>query len=454
MADEANKPAEASATSAAQGAAAQGAAAPVTFRQVLGNRAFLLLWIGQFVSSFGDWLAILALFSLIAFRWNGSPEKVAGIFIAFILPFTVLGPLAGVFVDRWNLKRTMITSDLLRAGLVVLFALAGTVWQVYAVMAAVSVVSSFFLPAMNKAIPRLVKKEELLVANALNAQVIHLTKIVAPAVAGLLVAWAGEKACFYLDAASFLFSAGMIAAIQIGGAVRATATPTAAPAMNSDQPPESARAAEKGFGKVLAEFREGFLFLHRHRALRFVVLAMAAAMFVIGAFNAIIAVYVRETLHGDAKIFGALMSAIGLGTIAGAGWIAKFAQKHSKILLVVWGIFGMGVGVLLMALASNSPVALVCSLALGLAASAVLIPSQTLTQQETPPAMLGRVSSTSISLMTVAQLAGVAASGKLAAWLGIRNLYLLLATLLGAIGAGGFAFATRLRLHRAEPAND
>ncbi len=441
MADEANN--------------AASAPRAVTFRQVLGNRSFLLLWVGQFVSSFGDWLAILALFSLIAFRWNGSPEKVAGIFIAFILPFTVLGPLAGVFVDRWNLKRTMIASDLLRAGLVTLFALAWTAWQVYALMAMVSVISCFFLPAMNKSIPRLVKKEELLVANALNAQTIHLTRVAAPAVAGLLVAWAGEKACFYLDAVSFVFSAGMIAAIKISRpAAEASQTfevlPADLPAAAANEPLKT----KKGLRAVLAEFHEGLLFLHGHRALRFVVLAMASAMFILGAFNALMVVYVRDTLHADSKIFGALMSAIGIGTIAGAGWVAKFAQQRPKILLVVWGIFGIGVGVLLFALATNPPAAIACSLTLGLAASAVLIPSQTLTQQETPPAMLGRVSSTSISLMTVAQLVGVAVSGKLAAWMGIRNLYLLLAMLLGAIGAGGSAFAMKLRLHGAESVND
>ncbi|MCL5286389.1 MAG: MFS transporter [Acidobacteria bacterium] len=405
-----------------------------TFRQVLGNRGFLLLWVGQFVSSFGDWLAILALFSLIAFRWKGTPEQVAGIFVAFILPFAVLGPLAGVFVDRWNLKRTMIASDVLRAGLVVLFALAGAAWQVYAVMALVSVVSSFFLPAMNAAIPRLVKKEELLVANSLNAQTVHFNKIVAPAIAGLLVAWAGEKACFYLDAVSFVFSAGMIAAVKI------VAT--------------EERAAKKGLGPVLAEFREGFLFLHGHRALRFVVLAMASAMFIIGAFDALIAVYVRETLHADSKVFGALVSMIGIGTIIGSVWVGKYAQQKPKILLIVGGILGIGVGVFLLALATTAPAAVACSLALGLAVSAVLIPSQTLTQQETPPAMLGRVSSVSISLMTVAQLVGVAASGKLAAWMGIRHTYMLLAALLGTVGAGGFAFAMRMRLHGAEPANE
>lgn len=429
MADKANKPAE----------------APATFKQVLGNRPFLLLWVGQFVSSFGDWLAILALFSLIAFRWKGTPDQVAGMLIAFILPWVVLGPLSGVFVDRWNLKRAMIASDLLRAGLVLLLAFAGSAWQVYLLMAAVSTVSCFFMPAMNAAIPRLVKKEELLVANSLNAQTVHFNKIVAPAIAGLLVAWAGEKACFYIDAVSFLFSAGMIAAVKIGSAA-------------GEQPlaPTEGRAAEKGLSAVFAEFREGFLFLHGHRALRFVVLAMSAAMFIIGAFDALIAVYVRETLHADSKIFGALVSVIGIGTIAGSVWVGKYAQQKPKILLIVWGIFGIGVGVLLLALATTAVAAVACSLTLGLAVSAVLVPSQTLMQEETPQAMLGRVSSTSLSLMTVAQLIGVSIAGKLAAWMGIRNFYYLLAALLVLIGVSGYLYAkrNRLQLHGAAPVNE
>ena len=88
--------------------AAEGkAGARVTFGQVLKNRSFLLLWLAQLISNFGDWLAILALFSLIAFRYHGSSYEVAGIMIAFVIPMAFLGPVAGVFVDRWNTKRTM-----------------------------------------------------------------------------------------------------------------------------------------------------------------------------------------------------------------------------------------------------------------------------------------------------------------------------------------------------------
>lgn len=401
------------------------AAAPATFAQVLRNRQFLSLWLAHFVSTFGDWLAILALFSLIAFRWHGTPNQVGGIFVAFILPWSLLGPFAGVFVDRWNLKATMISSDLIRAGLAALLALATQPYQVYALMAALSGVSCFFMPAQSAMIPLLVRKEELLVANSANAQTMQLNKVISPAIAGVLVAWAGENLCFYLDSLSFVVSALFLSRLAV---TRAAST----------EPAEGLRA-------LVAELRAGLAYLHGHLTLRFVVLAMTAAMFIVGAFNALIAVYVRDTLHADSRIFGALTATIGIGTIAGSILIVRVAQKHSRALLVVWGICGMGVGVYLLAVSSVPWVAVGWSLALGVSVGLVLVPSQTLIQEETPREMLGRVSSSSLSLMTVAQLVGVAVAGKAADRLGIRNLYQLLALLLVFIAVVGYSYARRIR---------
>jgi MFS family permease len=400
------------------------APAPVTFAQVLRNRQFFLLWLAQFISSFGDWLAILALFSLIAFRWRGSPGELAGLFISFILPWAIFGPIAGVYVDRWRLKRTMIGSDLIRAALVLLFAFAQTPWQLYVLLGATSFVSCFFLPAQNAAIPVLVRKEELLVANAINAQTVHFTKIVSPALAGVLVAWAGERLCFYLDSVSFVLSALLLAGVTM---------------------PHRGPSAAKGVAAVFRELREGLRHLHAQRALRLATLAMAMALFIIGAFDALIAIYVRDILGMESKAFGTMISAIGVGTIAGAAALAKFAQRAPRLYLVMWGLFGCGVGVLLLALAANAAAAIALSATLGLSVSAVLVPSQTLIQEETPQEMLGRVSSTAFSLMTVAQLVGVAIAGRLAAWLGIRPLYVLLAVALAVIGSIGFLYARNLK---------
>jgi MFS family permease len=396
----------------------------VSFSTVLHNPQFFCLWLAQLVSSFGDWLAMVALFSLIAFRWQGTPYQVSGIILAYLVPVAVLGPLAGVFVDRWNLKRTMVMSDVLRAGIVLLLILATSLSQVYLLVALLSAVSIFFLPAQSSMIPLLVRKEELLVANALNAQAMNLTKILGPGAAGILVAWAGERACFAIDAATFVFSAAMLAWISAA------------------RPPAE---AGRGVAAVLRDLREGLRFLHNHAVLRFIVVAMVAALFAIGAFDALIAVYVRDLLGGGPQVFGWMIALIGVGTIGGAALIGKFGQRQSKVALVLLGILGIGAGIFLMALITHTAAALACCVLLGLLASAAIVPSQTLLQEATPRELLGRVNSTAISVMTTSQFLAIAAAGKVADWIGIRPLYHLVAALLAGIAAFGWA---RLRANR------
>ncbi len=400
-----------------------------TFRQVLKNRQFFALWLAQFVSNFGDWLALLALFSLVAFRWHGTPYQVAGIFISFTIPWAFLGPIAGVFVDRWNLKWTMIASDLIRAALVALLPFTTDLHQLYPLLFALSAVSCFFMPAQTAAIPLLVRREELLVANAANAQTVQFNKIVSPAIAGLLVAWAGEKVCFYLDSLSFLLSAGLLSFLAMA---------------------RRPAAAAKGISSILEELRAGLSFLWKQRTIRFVILAMVAAIFAVGAFDALIAVFVRDILHATSQVFGSLVAVVGVGTIIGALLIGKFGQTQTRVSLVVLGIFSLGLGVFLLALSSHVGPALLCSFFLGVAASSVLVPSQTLMQEETPQGILGRVSSTAAALMTVAQLASVAIAGKIADRIGIRNVYFLVALLLVLTASFGYGYARVNRLAAAK----
>ncbi|MGH9813889.1 MAG: MFS transporter [Candidatus Acidiferrales bacterium] len=395
-------------------------AATVSFGQVLRNRQFFTLWVAQLVSNFGDWLALLALFSLVAFRWQGTAYEVSGIFIAFALPWALLGPVAGVFVDRWDLKRTMIASDVVRGGLVLLLAWVSDVYQVYAVVFALGTVSTFFVPAQNAIIPLLVRREELLVANSINAQTLQLNKIVGPAAAGLLVAAAGEVVCFYLDSLSFLLSAALLSVLT---ARRAAAE------------------ADRSVTAVLADLRQGLIFLLQHPAVRFVGVAMTAALVAIGAFDALAAIYVRDVLAAESRVFGFIVSLIGAGSIVGSLVIGRYGQRWSRILLVVLGIGAIGAGVALLALTNVTAVALLVSFFLGFGVSGVFVPAQTLIQEETPQALLGRVSSTSWAVLTVAQLVGVGVAGKLAEWVGILSLYSVAGVTLVLVAAVSYGYA-------------
>ena len=114
----------------------------LTFREVFAVAPFRRLWLAQVVSIFGDFLAIYAVFSIVSFRMHGTPEQVSLILAAYFLPLAIVGPLAGVFVDRWNLKATMVTSDLVRTALAAMLPFATNVTQIYLILFGLSSVSS------------------------------------------------------------------------------------------------------------------------------------------------------------------------------------------------------------------------------------------------------------------------------------------------------------------------
>jgi MFS family permease len=382
---------------------------PVTFGQVLKNKPFLALWAARTVSNFGDWLAVLGLFSLVAFRWQGTPYQVSGLLIAFAIPLALFGPIAGVCVDRWDVKRTLIMSDLIRAVLAVLLGMATALPQLYLLIFALSAVSCFFLPAQMVALPQLVRREELLVANALTTQTMNLNRVISPAVAGALVAWAGEQLCFYLDSLSFLGSAALLARLALPR--RAVAPSVAKPAM-------------------LKELRTGLGFIVGQRALTVLISSMVAAIWAMGVFDTLLAVYVRDMLMAQTGVFSAMMSLIGGATLVGSYALGRVGQRQSKLRLVVVGILIIGLSVLVLAACGRVWVTLACCLGLGLGLACVLVLSQTLIQEETPAEMLGRVGSTATALMTVAQLLAFLLAGTIAAWMGISNLYSLVALVL------------------------
>src|SRR6266851_4056283 len=106
----------------------------MTLKEVLALLPLRRLWSAQLVSIFGDFLALFAVFGMVSFRLHGSATQVSLILVWFLSPLVVVGPIAGVFVDHWNVKRTMIASDLIRAVLALLLVFATNLNQIYAVL--------------------------------------------------------------------------------------------------------------------------------------------------------------------------------------------------------------------------------------------------------------------------------------------------------------------------------
>lgn len=400
-------------------------------RGVLRQPAFRTLWIAQLVSVFGDYLALFGVISLITFRMHGTAADVALATVAYLLPVSAVAPAGGVLVDRWRVKRVMIASDLLRAAIAASLLLVRDVPSICLVMALLGAVSAFFAPAQSVALRTLVPPDDLLAANAVLAQAFYAVRIVGPALAGPLVAWLTEKACFVIDAASFLFSAAMIARLFIA------------------QVPAASR---DGSLRALArDFAEGNRFIFTHRGLSFVFLSSAAAMFMLSSFSPLISVYVRDMLRAGTILYGAISAMVGVGLVAGTALVRRAAKDRPMANVVLGGLLALGAGAALLGAFRSTATAGLSTFVIGAAIAGVIVPAQTLSQRETPPPMMGRVSSTFMALFSLAQVLGLLLSGALATHLGIRQLFLSCGGALALLAAVGW---TWLRPRpQAEPAS-
>jgi MFS family permease len=377
------------------------------------------LWLAQSVSLLGDFVAVFAVQVAVTFRMHGSPRDMAGVFIAGLIPGMILGPVAGMLVDRWDRgwgpRRVMILSDLARGALILLLVFAGSLREIYAISFAVSCASSFFNPAQAITLPRLVPRERLLAANARMQQTMQLVRIASPAVAGALLAARGERACYFADSASFLLSAALLSTLRYS---RPVAAPPTAP--------------------VWSELATGMRFLLRDPRFSPVVLAMTIGTFAAGCFASLASLYVRDTLHRGPSVLALIGSLIGAGTVAGSAVLSSYSRKFDSHLLIPVGMAGVGASILLLAAIPRAVAAYLGSAGMGLAVALVIVSAATTLQGETPPALRGRVSGASASLASVAQLSAMLLAGTWAASIGIRGVFLVSAALLFATAGNGF----------------
>ncbi len=397
---------------------------PLTFREVLRIDVMRRVWYAQVISLFGDFLALFAVLNVVTFRMHGTPSQITGIQIAYMLPVGVLGLLSGVFVDRWPLKPTLIVSDLLRAVFATFLIFATSLWQYYLILTAISCVSSFFGPAQSVTIRSHVPREGLLNANSLMQLAFMGLRVIGPATAAALVVAVGPALCYGVDVLSFLASASLIASVGI---------------RRGFEPPRS----EGGNGPLHAlwlDMQQGIRFIAGHPSVSFVVAAMAAGMFTVGCFGPLIAIYVRETLHASELMYGTVSAMVGVGLVIGTLNIRNLATHASNEKMVLLGLGGIGIGAFMLGALPFVSASVVATLSIGLTFSAIIIPAQTLLQQETPGAMMGRVSSSVGSVVLTAQVLGLVLSGVLAEIVGIRAVFIGCAVLAAVLAGAGRLF--------------
>ena len=354
------------------------------------NRNYRLLFIGQTISQLGDWFSTVAVYALLL-DLTGSATAVAWMMIVQFLPFALVGPMAGVVVDRVNRRTLMIVADVVRGSVVLGLLLVrrpDQVWIAYVVMGTMVSASAFFEPARTATIPNITSAEELLPANALSSAVWSTMLAVGASLGGLVTAIAGRDIAFVVNAASFFWSALFIVLTRYDATPSAASRPRGLMALTG-----------------LHDLVEGFRYLRHHSH-------VAALMFVKFGWGLAGGVLLLLTIFGQ-RVFpvggstaagiGVLYGARGVGAALGPitlRWIlgqtpAALRRTIGPAYFVVGGFY------LVLAFAPTLSIAALAVLCAHFGGSVLWVFSTVLLQLEVPDRFRGRVFAAELALVTL-----------------------------------------------------
>jgi MFS family permease len=368
----------------------------------LRQRNFAYLWFGQVISLTGDWVLFVAL-PFYVYSLTGSALATGIMFIVQTIPSILFGSIAGVFVDRWDRKRTMFIANLAQAiTLIPLFIVHSQqwIWVVYIFAFIEALISQFFEPAKNAIIPNLVDEEHLIAANSLNSMSQELTRLIGPVLGGLLLGLLGINSVIVVDAASFLISAGMIALIVLP------------PNTNQPQVQNETPHPWASIGKVWHEWVEGLQLVRKQQLITGIFVVFGVAMVGEGIIEVLIAAYVKQVMHGNALVLGWLMTAQAIGGIAGSLIIVQLSKVIHPTKLIPLSALIFGPLIIVIANFPVLPVVLPLATIIGVAVIGFFVSMITLLQGNVADEYRGRIFGALNTVQAITMLFGmILASG-------------------------------------------
>ena len=363
-------------------------------RLLRDNRNFRLLWLGQVVSQLGDWFNYVALYALL-FDLTGSATAVAGLMVVQMLPIAIVGPSAGVIVDRFDRRRIMIGADLLRgvAILGLLFVRSPSrVWLAYVVTGVAVAASGFFEPARSATVPAIVAREDLVTANAVATGTWSAMLAIGASLGGAVAAIFGRDAAFVTNSLSFFVSAICLWRLRV--------------------PARDAAARASGGWRGLID---GMAYLRTHASVAWIAL-VKGGWAVVGGALLLLTVFGDRVFRigdgGDAGI-GVLYAARGIGAAAGSFAVTILARAPGSGLTRAIGPSYVLAGLCYatLGLAPSIWVAAVTVAAAHTFGSVLWVSSNVLLQQSVPDAFRGRVFAAELVALSIVQSAIAYATG-------------------------------------------
>ncbi|MGZ0148497.1 MFS transporter [Kribbella sp. WER1] len=397
------------------------------------QRDYRLLLSAGLISLVGDWLLRTGL-AFQVYVLTGSTLASGGLLLASFLPAVLLGSLAGVFVDRWSQRTTMIVTNVLNA--VVLLPLiavhsANLIWIVYAVVLAQSCLQQFFTPAEQSLVPLVVNSDQLVTANALNSQIRDLARLIGAALGGVLAAAGGLTLLAIGDAATFVVAVVLVAAMR----------------HRRHRPPKDEESAGGAIRRLKEEWTEGLRLCVATSAMRLFFVFCLVTGVGEGVMSTLFAPFVSAELGADGKAYGLIVSSQAIGGIVGGLIAAAIGSRRPAPTL--WGIGALAFGLIdtvlfLYPLMSTSVIpAFVCMIVVGLPGALTVAGMMTVFQNLTVDGTRGRIYGAVGAAESVAVLIGIAAAGVLGDAVGI--IPVLVFQGLGYV-AGGLVILSRRRV--------
>jgi MFS family permease len=367
------------------------------------SRNYRLYFSGQSISLIGTWMQRTAVYWLIYSQTHSTFMLGVAVFAAQF-PSFLFSPFGGVISDRYNRYRVLLITQiasLVQATLLTVLILFTQyqVWEILSLSVLLGIINAFDIPARQSMVNEIIEsKEDLPNAIALNSSMVNLARLIGPAVSGIILEIFGAGTCFFINALSFL--AVIISLLYMRFPVYIQ------------------KAHSK---KIFREFKEGLSYLKRTPSIGFLILLLACISLLVLPFIALLPVYAKVIFKGNASTFGYLNSAIGLGAVGGAIFLAsiKAGVDLKKILFINLLLFG--VALIIFSHMTNFPIALLFALLAGFGMMSQTTITNTIIQTNVSTEMRGRVLSYFVMAFAGMQPLGGLLIGTVSQYIGTPN---------------------------------
>jgi MFS family permease len=371
----------------------------VNIFRALKHKNYRLFFAGQSISLVGTWIQTIAL-SWLVYRLTNSAFLLGFVAFASQLPALLFMSVAGVFVDRWDKHRILVTTQIL--AMLQAFAIAFLVftnivdvWHIMLLSMFLGFINAFDMPARQAFVVEMVEKEHLSNAIALNSTMVNAARLIGPAIAGVMIAAMGEGMCFLVNAVSYL---AVIFSLLSMDKIKK-------------------RIREKG-APVFKELREGLAYVYRLTPVRDILFMLSLVSIAAMPYMVLMPIFARDILRGDSQTLGFLMAASGIGALSAGFFLASRRSVLGLGRIMCAGAFLFGVGLIVFALSRVFWLSMLLIFVAGFGMLSQIAASNTLVQTMVADDKRGRVMSLySLAFLGTAPIGSLVA-GSLAARVG------------------------------------